>query len=220
MARLARVTMPESPTLDAERALWSRLGTVVAGVDEVGRGAWAGPVVAAAVVLPPTPSIAALLSGVRDSKAVAPAARERLAALVYRHALAVAVGMAPSDIVDEQGLLPATAQAMNEALAALDLSPHHALVDGLRMPGLAIPHTPLVRGDAHCLSIAAASIVAKVARDRLMAELDGVYDGYSFGSHKGYGTAAHYAALCRLGPCAIHRLSYAPIAAIVAQSWV
>lgn len=207
------------PALSIEVAWWQRGQVQVAGVDEVGRGAWAGPVVAAAVVLPADRSIARVLAGVRDSKAVPPTERARLAALIVRHAAAVAVGMAGAELVDRGGLLPATARAMNEALAGLPMSPDHVLVDGLRMRGLAYDHTPLVRGDAICLSIAAASIVAKVTRDRLMAELDSTYDGYNFARHKGYGTAAHRAALCRLGPTPEHRLTYAPVAAIVAQSW-
>lgn len=219
MATIAPALDADLPTLAAEAACWARGALRVAGVDEVGRGAWAGPVVAAAVVLPASLSVAAALAGVRDSKAVMPAEREQLADLILRHAVATAVGMAASVLVDREGLLPATARAMNEALAGLPITPDHVLVDGLHMRGLSYQHTPIVRGDATCLSIAAASIVAKVTRDRLMAGLDGLHPGYSFAGHKGYGTAAHRAALCRHGPCPEHRLSYAPIAAIVAQSW-
>lgn len=203
----------------AESDCWARGLSCVAGIDEVGRGAWAGPVVAAAIVLPKTPSISVALADVRDSKMLSPRQRERLDELIRAHAIAVGVGMVDPQIVDTQGLLPATACAMNDAIASLCLCPDHVLVDGLRMTGLAHAHTPIVRGDASCLSIAAASVVAKVARDRLMARLDTLHPGYSFAEHKGYGTATHRDALCRLGPCAAHRLSYAPVAAIAAQSW-
>jgi ribonuclease HII len=220
MARLAGQDAQSVPTLTWEGERWACGELCVAGIDEVGRGAWAGPVVAAVVVLPADPTIAGDLCGVRDSKAVPPPERERLAALIAERALAVAVGAAPAHLVDRAGLLPATAQAMNEALALLGLTPDHVLVDGPQVRGLSCPHTPVVRGDACCLSIAAASIVAKVARDRWMAGLDAIYPGYGFAGHKGYGTAAHHAALCRLGPSPVHRRSYAPVAAIIAQSWV
>lgn len=214
METVTRTAGIEAPDLAFESACWARGALRVAGVDEVGRGAWAGPVVAAAVVLPARDEIAATLCDVRDSKVVAPAERARLAALILAHALAAEVGIVEPGVVDSHGLLPATAQAMNAALAALPLVPVHVLVDGLRMAGLAHEHTPIVRGDARCLSIAAASIMAKVARDRLMVALDEVYPGYGFAAHKGYGTPAHRAALSRLGPCAIHRRSYAPVAAV------
>jgi len=214
-----RAAATTSPSLRYERACWAQGATSVAGVDEVGRGAWAGPVVAAAVVLPNDHRIATRLAGVRDSKTLSPKERERLAALVLEHALAATVGAAPPDQVDSDGLLPATAHAMNAALARLGHVPDHVLVDGLPLRGLAYPHTAIVRGDARSLSIAAASIVAKVARDRYMARLDDAHPGYGFARHKGYGAAAHRAALHQLGPCPAHRRSYAPIAAILAQSW-
>ncbi len=207
------------PSLAYERAYWAQGAALVAGVDEVGRGAWAGPVVAAAVILPPGAAVAACLAGVTDSKKLSPRERERLAALILEYAVAAAVGLAPPQEVDRAGLLPATAHAMTDALAGLPHDPDHLLLDGLPLRALGRPHTAIVRGDALCLSIAAASIVAKVARDRLMGELDDIHPGYAFGGHKGYGTRAHAAALERLGPSPIHRLSYAPVAAIVAQSW-
>ena len=220
MARRAGQDADEVPTLAREREHWACGELCVAGVDEVGRGAWAGPIVAAVVVLPADPAIAGDLRGVRDSKVVPPPERARLAALIRDRALTTTVGTAPAALVDRAGVLRATAHAMNEALASLERAPDHVLVDGLHVRGLVCPQTPIVRGDACCLSIAAASIVAKVTRDRWMAELDAIYPGYGFGGHKGYGTPAHRAALCRLGPCPVHRLSYAPVAAIVAQSWV
>lgn len=220
MARQPSDTRSAPPSLTTEESWWTRGASYIAGVDEVGRGAWAGPVVAAAVVLPPDREIGARLTGVCDSKLLTPAQRERLATVIRAHAVAVMVGICPAGRVDAEGLLPATAAAMNAALHGLDRTPDHVLVDGLHMRGLIYPHTPLVRGDASCLSIAAASIVAKVARDRLMCDQDDTHPGYLFAAHKGYGTDAHRAALCRLGPSPIHRLSYAPVAAIVAQSWV
>lgn len=207
------------PSLAFERACWAQGAIYVAGVDEVGRGAWAGPVVAAAVILPPNPAVASALAGVDDSKKLLPRERERLATLILKHAVAAAVGQAPPGDVDRCGLLPATARAMERALALLPHDPDHLLLDGLPLRALARRHTAIVRGDALCLSIAAASIVAKVARDRLMGELDGLHPGYAFAAHKGYGAPAHVAALHQLGPSPAHRLSYAPVAAIAAQSW-
>ncbi len=208
-----------SPSLLFEQECWSRGQRHIAGVDEVGRGPWAGPVVAAAVVLPADPAIAEELRGVHDSKRLTPGERERLDAVIRRHATAVAVGVASPAHIDREGLLPATARAMERALAGLALAPDDILIDGLPLRHLAHPHRAIVRGDAACLSIAAASIVAKVARDGLMAGLDAIYPGYGFGRHKGYGTRVHYEALCRLGPCPVHRRSYAPVAGVIAQSW-
>lgn len=159
-------------------------------------------------------------AGVADSKRLSPARRGRLAALIARHATATAVGLAPAATVDREGLLHATALAMQRALEQLREAPDYILLDGLPLRELPRRHTAIVRGDACCLSIAAASIVAKVTRDTLMAELDDVYPGYHFAAHKGYGTASHRRALHELGPCPIHRFSYVPVAAIVAQSWV
>jgi len=212
-------TPSTSPSLRYERACWAQGAADVAGIDEVGRGAWAGPVVAAAVILPPDPAIVDALAAVDDSKKLLPAQRERLAALITRHALATAVGLAAPDEVDHGGLLPATARAMERALAALAYDPDHVLLDGLPLRALPRRHTAIMRGDSSCLSIAAASIIAKVARDALMRALDDTYPGYAFGAHKGYGTRAHIAALRERGPSPIHRLSYAPVAAITAQSW-
>ncbi len=203
------------PSLALEIEQWSAGCRLVAGVDEAGRGAWAGPVVAAAVILPADVAMSEHLAGVRDSKTLLPAARERLDALIRSHATAVGVGMADARTVDSIGLLPATVQAMNQALAGLGLPPEHTLVDGPRLKGLNCAHSAVIRGDALCLSIAAASIVAKVARDRLMVELDRRHPGYGFAQHKGYGTEEHRAALQILGPCKQHRLSFAPLIALL-----
>jgi ribonuclease HII len=210
-----RPSAEPQPTLALEIERWSNGCHLVAGVDEVGRGAWAGPVVAAAVILPAEPCISEHLAGVRDSKALSPAARERLDILIRAQAAAVAVGMASARTVDDIGLLPATVQAMNQALAELGLQPDHILVDGPRLKGLTCAHSAIIRGDALCLSIAAASIVAKVARDRLMGELETQHPGYGFAQHKGYGTEVHRAALQILGPCEEHRMSFAPLIALL-----
>ena len=196
-----------------ETDLWARGYRTVAGIDEVGRGAWAGPVVAAAVVLPPDAAgLAALLGSVDDSKKLTPAARRRLSSLIRSRALAVGLGSVPAPEIDQLGIVPATRRAMTEAVMALTPPPDFLLIDYLTLPGVACPQQGIAHGDAICLSIAAASIIAKVARDDWMAAQDEDYPGYSFAQHKGYGTARHAGALGRLGPCALHRLSFGPVA--------
>jgi ribonuclease HII len=198
--------------LEQERELWAAGYHWLAGLDEVGRGAWAGPVVAAAVVLPAERNdIDSVLCGVRDSKALTPRQREALFPLIYRTALGVGVGMASSRFIDRWGIVPATRQAMAMAVRNLPLEPHYLLIDALKLPDVQLPQRGLIKGDTHVLSIAAASIVAKVFRDRLMVALAGRYCDYGFAAHKGYGTAAHRAALQRLGPCPEHRMSFAPL---------
>ena len=184
----------------------------MAGVDEAGRGALAGPVVAAAVILKP----GARLRGLADSKVLTPAARERLYARIPAQALAVGIGSADAAAVDSANILQATLMAMVRALAALKPSPDIVLVDGTIAPPIAIACRTIPHGDALVPAIAAASIVAKVTRDRLMAELAGQIPAYGFERHKGYGTADHQAALRRHGPCSIHRVSFAPVRAVLA----
>jgi ribonuclease HII len=179
----------------------------VAGVDEVGMGPLAGPVVAAAVVLPERPE----LPGLDDSKRLGPPARERLARAIRAQALALGVGVVPPGEVDRLNVYRAGVEAMRRAVLALRPAPDHLLVDGRRIPGLALPQTPLVGGDRRDGSIAAASIVAKVYRDRLMLRLERRHPGYGFGAHKGYATRAHLEALRRLGPSPAHRRSFAPV---------
>ncbi|HZU04857.1 MAG TPA: ribonuclease HII [Chloroflexota bacterium] len=199
------------PSLAYEELLW-RLGYCrVAGVDEVGRGALAGPLVAAAVILPPTPQVADQLAGVRDSKQLSPRARCALDRRIRAVALSVGLAVVPSALVDAAGLAAAGRLALCRAVAALDCEPDFMLVDGFRLLGSAIPHLALVRGDARCLSVAAASVVAKVARDRWMGALHARYPHYGFDCHKGYGTPTHLAALAVLGPCPEHRRTYAPL---------
>jgi ribonuclease HII len=200
------------PTLVFERRLWSAGCHRVAGLDEAGRGAWAGPVVAAAVILPPgAPELTSHLGGVRDSKTLSAARREALLSSIQEHALAWAIGLVPPDEIDARGIVPATQQAMALALQALSPAPDYLLLDHLSLPGVPLPQHSLPRGDARVLSIAAASIVAKVSRDQMMIELDELYPGYGLAQHKGYGTAAHRAALADLGPCPIHRMSFSPL---------
>ena len=176
----------------------------VAGVDEVGMGPLAGPVVAAAVVLPAEP----LVDGVDDSKTLSRSVRERIDAEVRRVAVAVGIGVATVAEIDELNIYRAGLEAMRRAVASLPVEPRHLLVDARTIPGLAMPQTSFLKGDARVYSIAAASVVAKVYRDRLMAELGRDHPGYGFADHVGYATAEHREALRRLGPCAAHRRSF------------
>ena len=201
-----------APDLTFELQLCGQGYPLVAGLDEAGRGAWAGPVTAAAVILPlDRPAALARLAGVNDSKQLSPARRAALLPLILENALAVGVGGAGPGEVDRDGLIPATRAAMMRALAGLTLAPDALLLDALTLPGLSLPQLPLIHGDCRALSIAAASIVAKVHRDWAMAAFDRRFPGYGFAAHKGYGTAAHRAALAERGPCLLHRFSYAPV---------
>lgn len=198
-----------------ECSLWESGLLRVAGVDEAGRGPLAGPVVAAAVVLPESwrrDGLPKELEGLNDSKQLSLARRERFfLVLTNRSDVGFAIARVEAAQVDEWNILQATHRAMNEALAQLQPPPAHALVDGTRVPTLRFPQTPLVKGDARSYSIAAASVLAKVTRDRLMIEHDGRWPAYGFAEHKGYGTRQHLAALAKHGPCPIHRRSFAPI---------
>jgi len=208
-----RADLPGHPDLAHEQRLWDSGLRLVAGIDEAGRGAWAGPVVAAAVVLPASDAtLLETLHGVRDSKVMTARQRALWAERIRGVALAVGVGETPPEQVDSIGLMAATRAAMRCALVALGLSPDHLLIDHLRLTGVVLPQTPLTHGDARSLSIAAASVIAKVSRDQRMAELELAWPGYGFGKHKGYGTARHQEALERLGPSPIHRFTYAPVA--------
>jgi ribonuclease HII len=200
------------PDLREELALRATGYTRVAGLDEAGRGAWGGPVCAAAVVLPlDQPNRIELLHGVRDSKQLSPARRETLLPLVLEVAEAVKVGWATPPEVDELGIVPATRQAMARAVSCLDGQVDALLIDYIRLPDLDLPQRALPKADTRCLSVAAASIVAKVTRDRLMIALDQDFPGYGFARHKGYGTPQHRQALARLGPSPIHRMSWRPM---------
>lgn len=205
------MTRREDPDLHFEKNLWSAGMERLAGLDEAGRGAWAGPVAAAAVILPCLPELPCLLNGVRDSKQMRPTERTHWAEVIKDTALAWGIGAASSDEVDCLGILPATRLAMQRALEVLSTSPQYLLIDALRLPESELPQTAIIHGDAKSLSIAAASVLAKTTRDDEMRRMEMKFPGYGFARHKGYGTAAHREALLALGPCAIHRKSYAPI---------
>ena len=177
----------------------------------MGRGPLAGPVTAAAVIFPPDIDEEELV-GIRDSKQLTAGARERLAALVFQKAVDARVGWAPAREVDVVGIVGATRRAMMRAVNKLEPRAEGLLIDALSLPGVDLPQRCPVKGDRASLSIAAASIVAKVARDRLMEEADRKYPGYGFFRNKGYGTREHLRALNRQGPCRIHRVSFAPVA--------
>jgi ribonuclease HII len=177
-------------------------------MDEVGRGPLAGPVVAAAVVFPLD---VRPLRGLRDSKLLSAARREALAARIRCVALAVAVGAASVHEIDRVNIRRATVLAMRRALARLPVQPQHLLIDGLPIPDLGLPHQAIVDGDVHCHSIAAASIIAKVVRDRLMQRLDHRYPRYGWGTNRGYGTEEHLAAIDRFGPTPHHRYTFEPV---------
>ena len=195
------------PTFAEERALHARGYRHIAGVDEVGRGSLAGPVVAAAVILPRNMR-ASWLRLVRDSKQLSPAMREFLFPHIVATAISAGVGSASHRIVDARGIVKATRLAMKWAIARLAPAPEALLIDYMRLPEVGLPQKGIIDGDASCFSIACASIVAKVARDRLMVELSRTYPGYGFAQNKGYGTREHIACLCRLGPSPIHRRSF------------
>lgn len=204
------------PTLAAERTARARGHRLIAGVDEVGRGCLAGPVVAAAVILPlDFCSLFGRLSGVRDSKLLSAHQREALSKEIESVAPGVGVGVSSSWEVDTLGIVKATRRAMVRAVFSLAVTPDAVLVDALHLPELHCPQRAIIKGDQTCLSIAAASIVAKVSRDEWMRMFDRVWRGYGFGAHKGYGTRAHQRALAELGPCPIHRRTFAPVAALV-----
>jgi len=203
------VKRPRWRTLAETEALLQGEAATVAGVDEAGRGPLAGPVVAAAVVL----DLSHDWDGVGDSKLLSAARREALYARVLSRARAFAWCVTGPRAIDRDNIRRATLASMRRAVDRLAVTPAVVLVDGNdRIPGLACAQQAVIDGDARCLSIAAASIVAKVVRDRIMERLDRVYPQYGFARHKGYGTAEHLAALREHGPCALHRMSYAPVA--------
>ncbi len=201
------MTPPPSAPYHHESRAWRDGAARVAGVDEAGRGPLAGPVVAAAVVVAPDRRI----RGVADSKVLTPERREELFAMIHAEAVAVGVGIVDHETIDRVNILQATRLAMTTALADLAVVPDFVITDFVRLAGLACPQKNLVDGDARCASVAAASIVAKVTRDRLMLEADKQFPEYGFARHKGYATAEHLAALDRLGPCPLHRRTFAGV---------
>ncbi len=203
--------IPESPDLSFERALWKVGLRAVGGIDEAGRGCLAGPVTAAIVILPNTDKIQRILTGTRDSKQLNSNQRESLRVKVESSASAWAVGWASQVEIDQVGILPATRMAIWRAIDQLTQPAEHLLVDYLELPDISLPQTRLVKGDRRSLSIAAASILAKTHRDAWMIEQNRHYPGYGFAENKGYGTSQHREALLKLGPCSLHRRSFAPL---------
>ncbi len=200
-----------------ERALAAQGYGAVAGIDEAGRGAWAGPLIAAAVVLAtPLTASAERLEGLRDSKQLSASQREAYVPAIQSAARAIGVGVMEASEVDSLGLAEAGRRAMTAAVEALALPADFLLIDAFRLPALNLPQRSIVYGDCLILSIAAASVIAKVTRDRLMHELDALEPRYGFARHKGYGTREHQDALHRFGPCPQHRASYAPLRALAA----
>jgi ribonuclease HII len=227
-AKTAAAPPQRVPDWKHEYELHSKGCRIVAGVDEAGRGAWAGPLVAGAVVFPhpdnfahdsyvnsEQPRLMADLERLRDSKMLSACVREELIDAVYANALAVGVGMVSPALIDVIGLGPANRLAWVRAVRDLGVWPDHLLLDAFRLPQMRISQRSIIKGDAVCMSIAAASIVAKVTRDRIMSDLNSTYPGYNFEQHKGYGTGQHMAALAQLGVTGIHRRSYAPIRALL-----
>ena len=208
--------MSQSPNFDHERELRSQGYELIAGIDEVGRGALAGPVVAGAVILP-HPASLPWFGLVRDSKELNSGKRESLFDLINKEAVAVGIGIVPSQVIDSINILKATKLAMIQAVGKLPKQPNFLLIDRVTLSQCPIPQSGITRGDKLCLSIACASIIAKVTRDRIMEEFDQIYPGYGFAGHKGYGTRGHLSCLHKLGPSPIHRLYFAPVRNIIAS---
>jgi ribonuclease HII len=198
------------PNHDEEDKLKSQGYELIAGIDEVGRGALAGPVVAGAVILP-HPASLPWFELVRDSKELNFRKRESLFDLINKEAIAVGIGIVPPQVIDSVNILKATRMAMIQAVEKLPVQPSFLLIDRLGLSQCPIPQRGITRGDKVCLSIACASIIAKVTRDRMMEEFDQTYPGYGFAQHKGYGTGSHLSCLQKLGPSPIHRLYFAPV---------
>lgn len=206
-----KYTIPKKPNLEFEKQLWGDGFRIVAGLDEAGRGAWAGPVYAAAVVLPTDTRVIELLGGVQDSKRMTTLQRNRWQGCIQSAAISWTIGFATHQEIDKLGIVPATCLAMQRAIDEMVYEPTYLLVDYIQIIGCACPQISLPKGDCRSLSIAAASVLAKTARDAYMAELDLRFPGYGFARHKGYGTRQHRAALAELGPCPDHRYSFRPI---------
>jgi ribonuclease HII len=193
-----------SLSFEWEQRFWERGIEIVAGVDEAGRGPLAGPVVVAAVIVAP----GTMIEGVNDSKKLTPTRRDRLYDIIMDNALSVGIAVISVDIIDEINIFQATLRGMEQAVASLRMAPGQVLVDGPHHPPSALPHLAIIGGDAKVFSIAAASVVAKVTRDRIMMGLHRDFPQYGFDRHKGYGTPEHLAALRRYGPCEHHRKSF------------
>ncbi|MBA7670542.1 Ribonuclease HII [subsurface metagenome] len=198
------------PSFAEEEVLEAQGYHHIAGIDEVGRGALAGPVVAAAVILP-YPIDTPWLARVKDSKQLSPARREFLFYHIHEAAISIGIAMVSNEVIDTTGIVKATRLAMKQAIDRLSPTPQSLLIDYMLLPDVPLPQKGITNGDSLCLSIACASIMAKVARDHLMIELDKTYPSYGLAQHKGYGTREHLACLHRLGPSPIHRQSFKPV---------
>lgn len=199
-----------SPSLKEENDLISQGYNYIAGIDEVGRGALAGPVVAAAVILPASRDVSTL-SEVRDSKEVTPSKRESLYSIIQSVSISIGIGIVLERTIDQVNILNATILAMQMAVKELTCSPDFLLIDGMNVPDIQIIQKRIVQGDKLCLSIACASIIAKVTRDHIMIDLNNTYPNYGFAKHKGYGTKYHITCLSMYGPSPIHRYSFMPV---------
>jgi ribonuclease HII len=206
----------QKPSLAEEKALRAEGYRLIAGVDEVGRGALMGPVVAAAVIMPESIK-ARWKSRVRDSKQLTPEAREYLYPYIQETALSFGIGSVTNDIIDAVGIARATCLAMIDAIKQLAPQPQFLLIDYVRLHELLIPQKGIIDGDSLCFSIACASIIAKVTRDRMVVAMDNDYPGYRFAQHKGYGTKEHLACLREKGPCPLHRRSFRPVSDIMKE---
>jgi ribonuclease HII len=215
MATRSKPAQLDRPTLDRELQLLQSGYALIAGIDEAGRGAWAGPVVAAAVIL--NLSETSNLQKVNDSKQLSPRQRDAQYQVIIDHCVAYGIGQGSVAEIDAIGILPATRLAMTRAVEALIPQPDALIIDAVLLPQVSKPQAVFNFADSISLSVAAASILAKVTRDRLMIELDAQYPAYRFARHKGYGTQIHQAALQSVGPCQIHRTSFKPISALLAE---
>lgn len=211
MKRFDASLLPPTPDFQFEKKLWENGLHSIAGIDEAGRGALAGPVAAGVVIFPPEESLAGVLNGLTDSKQMTPAGREAWAVTIREVALAWEVAFASHQEIDDLGIVPATRIAAQMALNDCTEQVDHLLLDYLFLPDLSLPQTNLVKGDQRSLSIAAASVLAKTSRDSRMVEMDAEFPGYNFSDNKGYGTRQHLEALEQSGPSPIHRLTFAPI---------
>jgi len=198
-------------SLTEEKSLYKLGFQYVAGIDEVGRGPLAGPVVAAAVIMPKRFKRSEWVEQVKDSKLLSSSQRERLYTHIVNIAIGFGIGIISSQIIDKQGIAKATRLAMMQAVEQCNPSPVYLLIDYIKLPEVSLPQKGVVNGDSICFSIACASILAKVTRDHIMVELDKDYPGYGMARHKGYGTKEHMDSLTRLGPCFIHRRSFQPV---------
>jgi len=207
--------IPPAPDLRFETELWHKGILQIAGVDEAGRGCWAGPVSASAVILPQDPNILITLKGVNDSKKLRPDQRAIWSKIIKKKALTWGVGFASVEEIDQYGIVPSTRLAVKRALSELQVFPEHLLLDYLTIPDLCIGQTSLIKGDARSLSIAAASILAKTNRDTVMSEFAREYPQFGFESHKGYGTAVHRKAMNDYGLTPLHRRSFKPVQTMI-----